>query len=199
MACFTTPGFYYGPCGIYTMGLTAECSTEHPPPLPHVCARSCAAVVTCGVMETVVSGAMCSGSTDMPLGVFVLIGKSRKMKGSWLLRSSPSVSPIAQRRDCLNLALCRPSWVTPRWPMRNQETGSCLVRRSSGRSFGFEKALLIKGGVCWCSLFNLLEHYTGLQKCALVYFIKPVLLVPEVVSPAGHPDASESLKTSCSC
>lgn len=44
-------------------------------------------------METVESGAMCSGSADMPLGVYVLIGKSRKMKGSWLLRSSPSVSP----------------------------------------------------------------------------------------------------------
>lgn len=138
------------------------------PPLPHVCARSCAAVVTCGVMETVVSGAMCAGSTDVPLGVYVLIGKSRKMKGSWLRRSSPSVSPIAQRRDCLNLALRRPSWVTPRWPMRNRETGACLVRQSSGRSFGFEKAFLNKrGGNCWCSLFNLLAHYMGAAKlCA---------------------------------
>lgn len=37
MACFTTTGFYYGPCGLYTLGLTVECSTTPPPP-PCMCA-----------------------------------------------------------------------------------------------------------------------------------------------------------------
>lgn len=48
------------------MGLTVE-SRNDTPSLPHVCVHSYTAVVMCGVMETVVSGAMCSGSTDMPL------------------------------------------------------------------------------------------------------------------------------------
>lgn len=62
--------------------------------------------VTCCVMETVISGAMLSGSTDMPLWVYVVIGKKAgNWAGSGPLRSTSSVSPTAQRRDCLKLAL----------------------------------------------------------------------------------------------
>lgn len=162
------------------MGLTVE-SRNDTPSLPHVCVHSYTAVVMCGVMETVVSGAMCSGSTDMPLWVYVLIGKSRKMKGSRLPRSASSVSPTAQRKDCLNLALCSASWVAPRRPRMNCEMGSCFVKQFSGRSYSWEKAFFIwracelnlnkSGGRGQNALFNFLVHYAGLQKCALVYFI----------------------------
>lgn len=127
-----------------------HCGMLHDPPpnLPHVCVRSCTAAVTCGVMETVVSGATCSGSTNAPLWAHVLIGRSREMKGSRLLPSTSSVSPIAQRKDCLNLAPCRASPVTPRWPRRNWEIGSCLVKQFSGHSFRPRKAFFLVWRIC---------------------------------------------------
>lgn len=61
------------------MGLTAEFALT-PSPLP-VCMHSHTVSVTRCVMETVISGAMLFGSTDMPLRVYVVIGKSRELSG----------------------------------------------------------------------------------------------------------------------
>lgn len=184
------------------------------PPLPHVCVNPCTSVVTCGVMETVVWVAMCSGSIDMPVRVYVLIGKSRKMKGSRLLRSTSSVSPIARRKDCLNLAPCRASWVTPRWPWGIERwvlawsSNSLVTAPVLKRPFSYDASVSlfkqVKGRKCWCFLLDLVVHCAGAQQGALVYFMKLVHVVPDgrpdqVVSPAGQPDTSESLKRSRSC
>lgn len=54
-----------------------HCGIRHDTlPAPYMCA-----VVTCCVMETVISGAMLFGRTDMPLWVCVVIGKSRELRG----------------------------------------------------------------------------------------------------------------------
>ena len=122
---------------------------QETPPFARVCVHSCTAVVMCGVMETVVSE-QCAPAADMPVWVYALIGKSRKTKGSRLQRSTSSVSPTAQSKDCLNLAPRSASWVTTRRPVRNCEMGSCFVERFSARRSGCKKAFFIW---CTCALF----------------------------------------------
>lgn len=95
-----------------------------PPSLPHGCVHSRTAVVMGGVMETVVSGAMCSGGPDTLLRVCVLIGKEQKNERV----TAAAEQLISQRKDCLNLAPCSASPVTPRRPVRNGETGFLLCQ-----------------------------------------------------------------------
>ena len=101
MSCFTTARFYYGPRGSYTMGPTVECAIT---PSPGPCA------LTHGLGDKLRNGdSYISGNALWQRGHATMSAccywkKQRAERRSRLLRSTSSVSPTAQRRDCLNLA-----------------------------------------------------------------------------------------------
>lgn len=142
MACSTAPGFYYGPCGIYTMGLTAECPTEHPPfPVYCMCALMCSG-----------GDVRCNGDCCIRSNVlWQHRHATRSVRSYWKEQKNERVmaaaeQPISQPNSPEEGlfkfgSVPRVLSYTPRWPMRNREMGSCLVRQSSGRGIGFEKAV----------------------------------------------------------
>lgn len=155
MSCFTTPEFYYWSCGFHTMGLTVECTIT--PAL--LCSH--AAVVTRCVMETVISGGDAHRRRrHATMSACCYWKKAESWAGSGLQRSTSSVSPTAQRRDCLNLALLPRLELRPDGGWGGWETGSRLVesllRFKNGQSLHDILMLLLqnkrrKKYHSWCS------------------------------------------------